>query len=291
MDFSLFSIVTCTWNSEPYLKECIDSVLSQDYPHIEWIFVDGGSTDGTLERIRSLNRQYKLIENVQGGISHAMNVGMQAASGEIVVHLHSDDFLLGKDVLTKAHHLFCSTGCQWMFGRVLLSVNGKTMPEKYIPPRYSYSMLLGRNFIPHPATFARRELLINAGGYDTHLKYAMDYDMWLRLGRMAEPLQVHEPFAVFREHEGSLSTRERLSAMEEDYLVRRKYVGNHFFSGALHYARHIVRRRRIVRGLQQGKLISASNLQAENSMRSEHQRFFFINWKWDKTGWMSKLKK
>ena len=64
-----FSIITCVWNSEPFLAQSIASVLAQDYSHIEYIFVDGGSSDGTRERIRALQRPYVLVENVRGGAS------------------------------------------------------------------------------------------------------------------------------------------------------------------------------------------------------------------------------
>lgn len=244
MNAPSFSIITCTWNSEPYLKDCINSVLSQDYPHVEWIFVDGGSTDGTLERIHTLSRPYTLIENIRGGISNAMNVGLRAASGDIIMHLHSDDYLYGKDILSRVATLFHASGCKWLFGRTLSLIGDRLVADHYVAPRFSYARLLRRNFIPHAATFVRRDLMLAAGGFDTGLKYAMDYDMWLKLGRMAEPLQLDEPLAVFREHEGSLSTRNRRAAMEEDFQVRLRHVGNNILSQALHYARHMVRLQR-----------------------------------------------
>jgi len=243
----VFSIITCTWNSEPYLKECIDSVLAQDYPHIEWIFVDGGSTDGTLERIRALPRPYTLLENVRGGISNAMNAGLKAATGDVIMHLHSDDYLFGKDVLTRVAALFRLSGRQWLFGRTLTLVDEELIADRYVAPRFTYANLLRGNFIPHPATFVRRDFMLETGGFDTDLKYAMDYDMWLKLGRVAAPLQLNEPLAVFREHQGSLSTRERRAALEEDFRVRLKHAGSNVLERALHYARHMVRRHRVMR--------------------------------------------
>lgn len=240
-----FSIITCSWNSEPYLQECIDSVLGQDYPHIEWIFVDGGSTDGTLERIRSLPCPYTLIENVRGGVSNAMNAGLRKATGDIIVHLHSDDYLYGNDVLTRVAGFFERSGRKWLFGRTLALIGDKLVADNYVAPRFTYANLLRRNFIPHAATFVCRELMLMIGGFDTKLKYAMDYDMWLKLGRMTEPLQLDEPFAVFREHEGSLSTRDRRAAMEEDFQVRLNHVGNNILAQAIHYARHFVRLQRV----------------------------------------------
>lgn len=241
-----FSIITCTWNSEPFLAQSIASVLSQDYPHIEYIFVDGGSSDGTLKRIRSLTRPYRLLENVGGGISRAMNAGIEAATGDVIAHLHSDDYYLRPTILsTVAQHLQ-SSGRNWLFGRIMRDVNGVLMREKYISPRYNYSRLLRTNFIPHPATFVKREFIQRVGGFDTRLKYAMDYDLWLKLGELSEPVQLDEPLTVFREHMGSLSTRERLPALEEDFRVRLSHIGFNPLARAMHYLRYLVRRRRIL---------------------------------------------
>lgn len=241
-----FSIVTCTWNSEPFLAQSIASVLSQDYPHIEYIFVDGGSTDGTLDRIRALKRPYRLLENLRGGISRAMNAGIDAATGDVIAHLHSDDYYLHPKVLsTVAHHLQAS-GRNWLFGRILRDVEGALMREKFISPRYSYSRLLRTNFIPHPATFVKRDFIQRAGGFDTRLKYAMDYDLWLKLGELGEPVQLDEPLAAFREHIGSLSTRDRLPALEEDFHVRLSHVGMNPLTRAMHYLRYLVRRQRVL---------------------------------------------
>ena len=242
-----FSIITCTWNSAAYLDQTISSVLFQDYPHVEYIFVDGGSTDETLEKIRALQRPYRLLENIRGGISHAMNEGLRVATGDIIAHLHSDDYYLAPDVLSKVAKLFESTECSWLFGRTMRDRGGKLYPEGYVAPRYSYSALLRRNFIPHPPAFVRRELMLRVGGFDEKLIYAMDYDMWLKLGRLADPVQLDEPLAAFREHLGSLSTRNHIAAMKEDFRVRLAHAGMNPLARAEHYARYLVR---LMRALQ-----------------------------------------
>ncbi|HEY0844093.1 MAG TPA: glycosyltransferase family 2 protein [Noviherbaspirillum sp.] len=243
-----FSVITCTWNSAAYLNESIASVLAQDYPHIEYIFVDGGSTDGTLEQIRAIQRPTLLLENVRGGVSRAMNEGLRAATGDVIAYLHSDDYYLKPDVLSRVARHFDASGRKWLFGRTMTLQNGQLFPDDYVAPRFSYPNLLRGNFIPHPATFVRRELMLRAGGFNTGLKYAMDYDLWLKLAMMAEPLQLDESFTAFREHEGSLSSssRTRLAAMAEDFRVRLSYAGNNPIERLAHYARYFVRRRRVM---------------------------------------------
>lgn len=248
-----FSIITCTRNSEPWLAESIRSVLGQEAVDIDYIFVDGGSTDGTLTRIEQIDYPITLIKNRCNGISDAMNAGLAVATREIVAFLHSDDFYLHADVLKIVAESFRTTRCHWLFGRTMNVIGGQLTPEGYTAPRYSHRQLLRGNFIPHPACFVKRSLLLRAGGFDTKLRYAMDYDLWLRLSRLAEPLQMDVPLTAFREHAGSLSTRERRAAMREDLRVRLTHTGFNPVSQLMHTARYCVRRwRDISRAPQRG---------------------------------------
>jgi len=95
------SIITYTLNSRQFLEQSIASVLSQDYTEIEYIFVDGGSTDGTLDLISEVNRPYFLEREITGGISRAMNRGIEIATGDIIAHLHSDDYYLHDRVISQ----------------------------------------------------------------------------------------------------------------------------------------------------------------------------------------------
>jgi glycosyltransferase involved in cell wall biosynthesis len=244
MKLPTFSIITCTRNSEPWLAESMASVLMQRDVTIDYIFVDGGSDDGTLQRIRSLQRPYTLIESVSGGISRAMNAGIDAARGDIVAHLHSDDFYLRSDVLLTVALAFREHACRWLYGRTMSCIDGRLLPENYDAPRFSRHRLLHGNFIPHPATFVTRELLWRAGGFDPRLRYAMDYDLWLRLASHTRPLALPQALSAFREHAGSLSTREKAQAMREDLQVRLAHTGWNPFARLAHLLRYAVRRQR-----------------------------------------------
>ncbi|HKJ63072.1 MAG TPA: hypothetical protein VKA94_13950, partial [Hyphomicrobiales bacterium] len=90
--------------------------------------------------------------------------------------------------------------------------------------RYSWSRLLRNNTLFHPATFVRRETLTSIGGFDPELHYAMDYDLWLRLAQLAPPLVLGKIVTNFRVHPGSRSTAQRLKALDEEYLVRQRYL-------------------------------------------------------------------
>ena len=243
------SIITCTWNSEPYLAASIDSVLKQDYPNIEYIFVDGGSTDGTLERIAAVPLKTTVLHGVRGGISHAMNQGWQVATGDVVAHLHSDDYYLHDHVLSRVADAM-SKGAGWAFGRIVRDVGGHQIPESYLAPAYTKKRLLKSNFIPHPATFVRRDWLEKAGGFNESLKYAMDYDLWLKLAEFGDPVVISGALAAFREHSGSLSTYNLLAAMHEDYGVRKEHASCNPINRLEYLARFLVRKRRAIRTIK-----------------------------------------
>lgn len=232
------SVITCCWNSEPYIAQCIESVAAQQGVEIEHVFVDGGSTDGTLERIQSLpgiaQGTVRWVTDVRGGISNAMNVGAELASGEIIAHLHGDDYYLGPDVVVRAVHAMQAARARWAFGRISSDIEGRLVSDAWQMPPYSRARLLRGNFIGHPAVFLERALFQQAGGFDRGLKYAMDYDLWLRLARLAEPVYLGYEVAAFRRHPGSLSTAQADKAFAEDHAVRRRYIGANPLSRLFH---------------------------------------------------------
>ena len=219
-----FSIITCTRNSKPYVSASISSVLAQDHANIEYIFVDGGSTDGTLEEVQSINRPITLVQGVTGGIASAMNAGIAVATGDVIAHMHSDDYYIRNDAISIAARAFRNESKKWAFGRSVSDVDGRMVPEAYIAPIYSYSMLLKRNFVPHAATFVRRSVFQELGNFDSAYRLAMDYEMWLRIGKSYQPTIIQEPLAAFRRHQGSATQMNQLASLNEDFRVRFKYA-------------------------------------------------------------------
>lgn len=215
-----FSIICCTWNSADYLKESVESVLAQDHPDIEYIFVDGGSTDETLDLIAAIDRPVKILNDVRGGISRAMNEGIRVATGDIVAHLHSDDYYLEAHVLSRVASAFDKSPNKWLFGRIKSDLDGALLSERYEVPRYSFRRFLRRNFIPHPATFIRREVFEKCGVFSETLRYAMDYDLFLRIAKRYAPIQLDEHLTAFRRHDGSTTQANFMKSFREDYQVR-----------------------------------------------------------------------
>ncbi len=241
-----FSIITCTWNSEEWLADSIASVDAQQDSDIERIFVDGGSTDRTLDIIAGVKGDVKVIRDQRNGISNAMNEGARIATGDVVAHLHSDDIYVDGSVLDKVRRgLEGTPNARWLYGRCRSIVQGETIDNQFDTKRFSWPNLIRGNIIPHPATFIRRDLFIESGGFSARLKYVMDYDLWLRLGRHHVPVQLDDYLAAFRFHEGSLSSRDLWQCHAECQAVRLQYAGSNPIVRLEHHARHAYRSLRL----------------------------------------------
>lgn len=232
------SIITCSWNSEPYISDCIKSVMDQSYPNIEHVFVDGGSEDGTLGRIKKLDGNVKWVTDVRGGISNAMNVGVEIATGDVIAHLHSDDYYLDSLVVEDIVNTFEATGSNWLFGKSKSDIDGNLIEPAWKMPEYTYSRLLRGNFIAHPTVFIRRDFFLLFKGFDCEYRYAMDYDFWLKLGKVSKPSYIDRWITAFRCHEESVSTANPLAALRDDFRVRRRHMETNPVSIACHYIRY-----------------------------------------------------
>jgi len=246
------SVITCTWNSISTVKETVESVQAQRGAEYELIFVDGGSTDGTLEYIRGLPNSPRILEGVSGGIAKAMNAGAQVARGEYLCHLHSDDYFLHARVLQRVDAHFRRSGVEWLFGRILYNHDGALVPEQFLVPKYSFKQLVRRNIVPHPASFVRRTTFLELGGFRTDLRFAMDYEFFLRLAQRSDPLALTEALSVFRVHAGSTTVKNQLASFEEDHAVRLDFVGRSWAERLMHAMRYSVRRRRLLAQLARG---------------------------------------
>lgn len=222
------SIITVCLNSRRFIGETIESVLSQDYGDVEHVIVDGGSTDGTLDLIRRYaadDERVVWVSENDRGISDAMNKGVAMASGEIVAHLNSDDYYAHPGVLSRvADRFHADAGCDWLTAG-LTFVDERRLPLRDVRVRrYSFRRLLRGNIILHPATFIRRSVFRGVGGFDLSLRYCMDYDLFLRLGRKSSPCLLDQQLACFRVHPESRSVVHAVQAHAEEYQVRMNWL-------------------------------------------------------------------
>jgi glycosyltransferase involved in cell wall biosynthesis len=240
------SIVTICLNCRNFIGKTLDSVQHQDFANIEHIVIDGCSSDGSISLIQEYAANCQNLHWVSGkdnGISDAMNRGLALVSGDIVGFLHSDDFYPDSRVLSRVAEAFSAEpNSVWATGGAyLVDVEGDIIREIGVR-RYSFSRLLRNNIIIHPSTFVRRQTLVDLGGFDITLRYAMDYDLWLRLGLIGDPIHIHSDLACFRVHAGSLSTKFESAAIEEEFQIRAallKNRGSHVWPYRMH---HVIRK-------------------------------------------------
>jgi glycosyltransferase involved in cell wall biosynthesis len=240
-----FSIVTCTWNSAATLADTLASVQRQTCQDVEHIFVDGGSSDATLDMIAAYPGRKRVLRDIKGGIGRAMNRGIEAAGGEYLAHLHADDYYAADDVLAVVAERFAGARADWVFGTVQVLKDGQLIPPYPMRP-FSYRRFAsGYASVPHPAVFIRRSMFARVGLFDESLRYAMDIDLWLRLGRVAQPATVDRPLAVFRDHAGSVSSSNKIRARQEEFRVRRRHMGGAPLAFAIYCLRYLKRMRRL----------------------------------------------
>ncbi len=217
------SVVTCTLDAANWLADNIVSVATQNHVDFEQVFVDGGSTDGTLELIAKAPHRTVLVENVVG-LSAAMNAGVAAASGDIIMHVHGDDSLAGSDALACVATAFDRFGCGWLYGQCRSDFGGGRIESRRSPPWSARRLRTRGNLVPHPAVAIRRSLFLETGGFDTALRCCMDYDLWLRLASVSRPRVIDDFIATFRYHEAAISSRHAAVCLREDRELRLRYA-------------------------------------------------------------------
>jgi GT2 family glycosyltransferase len=164
----------------------MDSITGQDYPALEHIVVDGGSTDGTLEFLKQRTGQIDwLVEGPDAGIADAMNRGLAVATGDLVVFLHADDRFPSPDALAQAVAQVTDLEHIWAFDIMF----GDRAPRRRLSPRPFNAWTWFKNPLPHQGVLCPRRLFDTLGPFDVTLCIYMDYDFWLRAYTAGVPLK------------------------------------------------------------------------------------------------------
>jgi len=230
-----FSIITCTKNSEKFLRKNIDSVKAQTFKDYEHIFIDGFSNDETRKMIESYKRvnrkSVKVFQKKPLGISDAMNEGIKRARGKYIIHLHSDDYFYDNKVLEDARGFISKHGFpDWIYGKInVVEEDGKDVGvfPKWKIFQISWENLLKLiNFIPHQAVFVKKEVFKKFGNFDTSLKTSMDLDLWLRISGKTKWLFFDRIIANYTigPNSASSSLKAKKENAERAEYVRKKHL-------------------------------------------------------------------
>ncbi|MFA5410246.1 MAG: glycosyltransferase family 2 protein [Candidatus Omnitrophota bacterium] len=216
------SIITVCLNSEKYIEKTIKSVLSQTYPNIEYVIIDGGSADRTLEIVeRYKNRLGYFASGPDKGIYDAQNKGISLSEGQIISILNSDDYFYSNDAVEKAVEFFArNKAIDFVYGNMLcVNGDGSQACLKHYPRRLKKRHFL-RDTLGHSATFFRREAFQRAGDYNTSYRISADYEWYLRALYKKGMRAAHckRIFSVF--NMGGLSGRGELFISEIDSIKK-----------------------------------------------------------------------
>lgn len=228
------SIVTPSFNQGAYIRRTIDSVLSQrgDF-ELEYRVIDGGSTDDTLEILKSYGTDVAWMSECDEGQVDAINKGLTTATGDIVGWLNSDDLLQPGALARVAETFSAHPEAIWVHGRCSIIDEDDREVRRWVSAykhfrsrRHSFENLLTENYISQMTAFWRRDAHDEIGYLDTSVRLAFDYDFFLRLAGLGDPVFIDEPIACFRWYAGSKSGGGFVEQMRETNELARRYRSN-----------------------------------------------------------------
>jgi glycosyltransferase involved in cell wall biosynthesis len=204
------SIVTPSYNQGQFIEETIRSVLLQGYPNLEYIIIDGGSSDNSVEIIKKYEQYLSYwVSEPDKGPTDAINKGWQKTTGEIVAYLNSDDAYLPGTIATIAKIFQENCDTRVVCGNELkIDTEGFVISESSIEKADRLS-LLHLNFISQPATFIRKSTLELVGGLDLDVHYIFDFELWLRITRLGSMKPIQRLLAVTRWHDDTITMTRR----------------------------------------------------------------------------------
>ena len=212
-----FSIITPSFNQAAYLEETIQSVIKQDYPALDWIVIDGGSTDGSVEILKKYEKYFSYwVSEKDSGQSNAINKGFARASGDVLTWLNSDD-LLTEGTLHKVNAIFEEhQNVDLVFGATILF--GENFTERIFKPAADHfeARAIGGLPFPQPSSFFRASCYKSFGPLSEQLHFGMDYDYFMKIFLNRDFIRTEEIFSRYRYHANSKSVAQN-AKFAQDY--------------------------------------------------------------------------
>jgi glycosyltransferase involved in cell wall biosynthesis len=226
----IITIITPTFNQGKYIDRTIQSVIKQDYPHVQYIIVDGGSTDNTSEILNKYKDKIdKIICEPDEGQADALNKGLRYAKGEIIGWINSDDYY-EKNIFEYVVNRFIINDYKWIIGNIKYHYQDTNKIIECRSPKITYNDLIKNpDIVKQQGAFFKRETLNEVGGWNKDLYMAMDYDLWLKLAKISEPLMVQKSLAYYTIHKEQKSNiKNNIKQLKNIILVLRKNKINIF---------------------------------------------------------------
>ncbi len=221
------TIITVCKNSGHFLSETIESVINQSYQSIEYIVIDGKSTDDTVKIIKHYSPGIDFwVSEEDGGMYDAINKGLKFATGDYILILNSDDTLATNDTIKNVVDHIADEKLDYYYGNIIKLKEGRLKKVKLFTVTYKQLLLSTHGtFVPHPCFFIAASLNKVLGGYDLTYKYASDYDYVLRAlanaGSKGKFINIY--IAKFRIHDNSITASGKITEERVKILQKNRY--------------------------------------------------------------------
>lgn len=220
------SIITPSFNQGQFIERTIKSVLNQKYPNLEYIIVDGGSTDGTLKILNKYSSKLRWVSEKDNGQTDAINKGIRMSTGNILAYLNSDDVYEPGALQIIADYFMNNPEAMLVYGKGRHIDKNDKYIEDYPSKPTDYLGLHPTCSICQPTAFWRKELIEEVGYFDTKLKYAMDYDYWIRVSIKYPLNYIYKYLGSTRFYKETKTSGQRPKVHREIIDVQKRYYSH-----------------------------------------------------------------
>ncbi|MCX6150717.1 MAG: glycosyltransferase [Ignavibacteriales bacterium] len=268
--FPKITVITPSYNQGQFLEETIRSVVEQNYPNLEYMVFDGGSTDSSVEIIKKYEKNISFwVSERDKGQTDAINKGFNKATGEIVTWLNSDDFYYPNalHLIAEMYNKYPEAGL-YVGNGAIADKNGKRIRKYSNDLLFDFDILLkGSNYILQPSTFINSKAIKDLGFLDETLFYAMDLEYWLRVAQKYEVVTVNEELSAYRWYDEIKTKNGGIKRWVELWNIMRRYSKAHITPGLLVEFFNV---------LQEQDVINDLGFNIEDYAKENWQKFYLV---------------